>query len=434
MAKMSANQKILLLDLYPSFSRPYIQPYLYLGAFFDSLHVEYELYRWRDDEEELVARIAQGEFGFVFINLIMGPVLGLVEPVCRLIKRSHPAVQIWVGGIAVVYIRDLLERCPYIDRVSAGHPLRDPVAFAGELGEFGILNDLPSQVGFPLLVTNENIGAFIHQHLRGDRPINAINMSTASKCLHRCTFCYLSRAREWEQPLDRLFEDLSALQEQCDVRYFEFADDNFPADRPRLRSFCARVRRSGLDISYFCLASIDVLDAETLELMVESGLKRLFIGVDAIHPVHIRRLNKNYTPQEIFKTLDLVRSYPIDLTLSVVLGCPGETREQVQELYDWVRSIEPEFCYAPFLAPYPQTPVCRQAVELGFRLPDSLDGWATVADLGKPKPLLNPGIEADEYLEWKKRFNALATYRYRSDIGESLRRLKRAQGPSFPRL
>ena len=418
------RKKVLLLDLYPSSSRPYIQPYLYLGAFFDYLHVEYELYRWRDDEEELIKRIEQNEIGFVFINLIMGPVLGLVEPVCRLVKQFNPLVQIWVGGIAVIYIRELLKQCPYIDRVSSGHPIRNPKAFAEELYQFGIIAELcQREIRFPLLVTNKKIWSFIHQHFRGNLPINAINMSTASKCFHRCSFCYLSNGREWEQSLEQLFIELTSLQEQCDVRYFEFSDDNFPADRSRLHSFCTRAINSELDISYFCLASIDVIDAEILEMMIASGLKRLYIGVDAIHPKRIRQFKKNYTSEEVFNTIEIVRSYPIDLTLLVVLGCYGETREQIQELYDWVQSINPEFCYAPFLAPYPKTPIYYQAVSRGFCPPNSLNEWATVTDLEKPKPFLNPVIDEDEYLEWKVRFRKLSTNQYRSDIGESVRRL-----------
>lgn len=424
---ISNRKKVLLLDLYElSPSRPHIQPYLYLGAFFDHLHIEYELYRWQGNEEELTELIERREIGFVFVNLIMGPVLRLVEPVCCLIKRSNPSIYIWVGGIAVFFIRELLERCPYIDRVSAGHPRYDPEAFAKELYRYGLLTKLPQdKICFPRLVTNKNIRAFIHQHLGISRPIiNAINMSTSSGCLHRCSFCYLARTNGWTQPIDQLFEDLASLQEQYDIRYFEFSDDNFLENRQRLRAFHTKTSESGLDISYFCLGSIDILNAETLELMIESGLKRLFIGVDAIRPEYIRQLNKNYTQEAVFKTMALVRSYPIDLTLSLVIGNPGETQAQIQELYNWAKSINPEICYAQFLTPYPKTPTYYQALRLGFHPPDSLDGWGAIADFERPKIFFNPAIDEDEYRDWGARFHKLSTRRFRSDIGESARRWK----------
>ncbi len=361
----------------------------------------------------------------------MGAVLGLVERVCQLVKQNHPTIQIWVGGIAVLYVRELLERCSYIDRVSSGHPRYDPQAFANELYAHGILAQLPGErVSFPPLLANKHTRAFIHQHFRGSQPINALNLSTASGCMHRCAFCYLARVPGWTQPMDALFEDLSALQSQYNVRYFEFSDDNFPSSRPRLDAFCSHAQRSGLDLSYFCLGSIDALDAEKLDMMVESGLKRLYTGVDAIHPEHIRQLNKNYTPKQALKTMEHVRGYPIDLTLALVLGSYGETREQIQALYDWAQSINPEVCTVSFLTPYPGTPTFYQALDLGFVPPTSLREWAVVADPAVPKPVLNPAIDVQEYTEWRARFHKLSTRRYRSDIGESLRRVKKLEHTS----
>ncbi|MCP4358685.1 MAG: radical SAM protein [Chloroflexi bacterium] len=419
------RRKILLLDLYEvGTNKPFIQPYLYLGAFFDHLHINYELYRWQEDEGALIEQIDKQEIGFVFINLIMGPVLGLVEPVCRLIKKQRPSVKIWVGGIAVHFIRELLAACPFIDRVSDSHPRHNPQPFAEELVQNGILTQ-PAQgdICFPLLVTNRAITSFIHQHQRRHYPpVKTINLSSSSGCHHRCSFCYLARTKGWVQPLDRLFADLEMLQEQYDVRYFEFSDDNFPQNRQRLKAFRSRVLKSGLEISYFCLGSIDALNAETLELMVESGLKRLFIGIDAIRPEYMQTLNKNYEPKRVFKTMELVRAYPIDLTLSLVIGNPGETREQIQELYDWAESIAPEICYAQFLTPYPKTPTFVRALRRGFQPPQSLSGWARVADFERPKAVLNPAISEREYVEWGLRFRKLSTRRFRSDIGESVRR------------
>jgi len=418
------SKRILLLDLYKSRSRPYIQPYLYLGAFFDYLQVDYALYRWREDEEELLEHIGD-DVDYVFINLIMGPVLGLVEPICRLIKQHHPSTKIWVGGIATLYVKDLLERCPDIDHVSLGHPRRDPDGFVQELYAHGIVKRSPTKKKhFPPLVTNRHITSFMHQHLRGDERINAIYMSTSSGCHHRCAFCYLARTKGWQQPLDCLFKDLASLQQSHAIRYFEFADDNFTSNRRRLRAFCERASRSDLDLSYFCLASVDTLDAETLDMMVTSGLKRLYIGVDAIHNDRIQQLGKSYRSRSAFETVELVQSYPLDLTLAVVLGSHGETREQIQALYDWVKSIAPAFCTAAFLTPYPDTPTYYQAIELGFKPPDTLPGWAAIADWERPKPFLNPSIDVAEYHEWQRRFFALSTQQYRSGIGESVRRLE----------
>jgi hypothetical protein len=157
--------------------------------------------------------------------------------------------------------------------------------------------------------------------------------------------------------------------------------------------------------------------------MCTCGLKRQYIGVDGINPERISQLNKPYTPSAVRTKIELVRTYALDLTLAVVLGSPGETRRQVHDLYEWVSKIEPEFCEASFLTPYPGAAAFNQALELGFHPPTTLGDWAVLASLQTPKTFYNPDIGSDEYLEWASRFQALGTRRFRSDIGESARRL-----------
>jgi hypothetical protein len=422
---------ILLLDLYKSRGRALIQPYLYLGAFLDALHLPYTLYRWRNDRQELLERIERERVGHVFINLIMGPVLGYVEPVCRLLKSHFPGLTIWVGGIGVQSVRDLLEGCPDIDRVSAGNPCADPDGFARELFQAGLLAEQPPHfTRFPSLLIIKNLPVFLHEHQRGEGFIRAANLSTASGCPNACSFCYLANTRPWAHPLDALLEDLTGLQECHAVRYFEFSDDNFPADRDRLAGFCRRIKSSGLDFSFFCLSSLDVLDAQVLDQMCACGLKRLYIGVDGINTHQIGQLNKPYPAAAVPAKMDLVRTYPLDLTLAVVLGSPGENRRQIQDLYDWAAEVGPEFCEASFLTPYPGTAAYRRALALGFNPPTCLGDWAVLASLQIPKSFYNPQIGADEYLNWANRFQALGTHRFRSGIGESARRLSPAERPA----
>lgn len=420
-----AGPNLLLLDLYTSKGRALIQPYLYLGAFLDALHVPYALYRWRGDSQELLERIEQQRAGHVFVNLVLGPVLASVEEVCRLLKAQVPGLTIWAGGPATRYVRPLLERCPDIDRVSDGHPCYDADGFAAELHQAGLLPALPAHFArFPPLATNRFMPAFLHEHLRGEAPVKAVNLSSASGCPHRCAFCYLAGVRPWAQPIDHLIEDLTALQEQYDVRYFEFSDDNFPADPARLEAFCAAAQASGLDANWFCLSSLDVLDRKVMDRMCAAGLKRMYIGVDGIYPDRLGELRKPYTPETARTQVEMLRAYPVDLTLAVVLGSYGETREQVQGLYDWMAAAGPEICEVSFLSPYPGTVTYREALARGFRPPETLTEWAGVASLQVPKPFLNRLIPPDEYLEWAQRFQDLGTRRFRSGIGESVRRLE----------
>jgi tRNA A37 methylthiotransferase MiaB len=397
------------------------------------LHIDYTIFRWHEGEDDILLEFIENEqVTHVFINAIMGSVLALTEPIGKLIKEAYPSVEIWVGGIATLYVKALLSASAYVDHVSLGHPRANPRAFAEELATRGVLPSVPDDdFSFPPLEVNRHLDMFIHQHVKGDGTVNTINIASSSGCHHRCSFCYLARAAEWYQSPEDVVADMAMLQEKYDVRYFEFADDNFPSNLARVKEIFQRVSNAGLDFSFFCLTSVDVLTPEMLDMMIAGGLKKLHIGVDAFHADRIRQLNKNYDTASVTRVIEMVRSYPIDLTLALILGSYGETREQVQALYDWVSSIKPEICSPAFLTPYPNTSTYRQAIRRGFVPPDTLQGWAKVSKFGTPKPL-NPMIDANEYREWKQRFLALSTWEFRSEIGDSARRIPEQETQDFP--
>jgi Radical SAM superfamily len=427
------QDRVLLLDLYlleidavVREDRPFAQPYLYLGAFLEQLGVEHDIYRWYGPADELTAQVKAGGYGFVFVNLIIGPVLARVEPACRLIRETSPDTKIWVGGLAVHFVREMLEASPHIDHVSSGNPMRDPQGFAAELIEQGVICASGSQSAhFPVPSAYSQLARFVHEHDSDGGPLRTLNMTTACWCRNSCAFCYLRRAGVWRWPVGDLMDELVRLHGESGVCHLEYSDDNFAADSERLVAYAAGMARVGLHLPYHCLCSVDSLTEESLDVLESSGMRRVFVGVDAIHTRGLDLFRKAFTREDVFEAIGRLRSRRVDLTLAVVLGAFGETRDEVQELYDWVMGVAPEICAPQLLTPYPGTPLFTQAVAHGFVPPQSLEEWAVVGDQRRAKACSCQHITLEEYWWWYKAFQKLGTRRYRSGIGETMRRLKR---------
>lgn len=76
----------------------------------------------------------------------------------------------------------------------------------------------------------------------------------------------------------------------------------------------------------------DCLDAEKISLL-ESYAKRLEVdlelGMESIHDETLRRINRGCTHGELTYLLDKLADSPLNLCLHLVLGLPGETRDQM---------------------------------------------------------------------------------------------------------
>ena len=430
------SPRVLLLDLYEARTKPYIQPYLHLGAFLGSLGVAWDVFRWTGDADAVSQRVAAGRFTHVFVNAVCGPMLALVEAALAAAKRGGP-VETWVGGPAVHFLPELLAASPSVDRVSRGHPRADPDSFTRELLAGSLLSELPPTPSrFPSLLANERLPAFLHEHIDRERGGHAVSLNTTSAggCPSRCVFCYLARAPAWAQPIEALVADLARLVERYGLRYVELSDDNFAADVGRVGRFAAALEQADLDLAFFCLSSIETLDVERLDLLCGAGLAHLFVGVDAIAPRHLKALGKPYGRPELDTALARLSAYPIDIYLSLVIGNPGETRAELEELLAWSQEVAPPVVFLNFLTPYPGTPAFRERVARGgLEAPTTLEGWAELCRLGRPKGWPGAVIDLDEYEDWKGRFREVATREFRSAIGASVRRTA-ATPARFPEL
>jgi hypothetical protein len=422
----SRTAHILLLDLYPSSSRPIIQPFLYLGAFLDYYEIKYSIFRWTRKSQDLLDFLSMNRITHVFINLIMGKVLSLLEPACQSIKGYDKQIQIWVGGIAVFYIFDSLKQNRSIDYISFHNPVENQFDFLNTLMAHGIINDQKVVSDkFPSLVSNKNLPLFMHQHDSNEGPVNSINITSSRGCINRCGFCYLSKLSKWEQPVGHIVKDLKLLKDKFNIQYFEFSDDNFLCNPRRVDELYSMLKQENIHIDFFCLTSINTINKDIIEKAVSFGLRKLFIGIETNNPRLLSLYNKTFVFDDVAEKLSLLDKYPIDLTLSLVIGGPTETSKQLQELHGFIEMIKPEKCIPYFLTAIPGTKIFEFAIQSGLEQPRTIQDWADISDNGVPKPYFNKNISSEEYKEWHKKFTALSTNSYRSNIKQSIRKLIR---------
>jgi anaerobic magnesium-protoporphyrin IX monomethyl ester cyclase len=175
------------------------------------------------------------------------------------------------------------------------------------------------------------------------------------------------------------------------------------------------------------------LPEELWHLAKKSGLRRLLVGVESGDDKMLKRIRKDITISQVYQVAERMRDMGLAGNFPFIVGFPDETDESVAITINCVkrlRAMSPDFDTPIFyFKPYPGSAIVTEAVNKGFRLPDSLAEWSTfdfVAGLPgpwvtEPKYQLIERFKFFQELAWKRAsagwdvLQRLARYRCQRD-------------------
>lgn len=208
---------------------------------------------------------------------------------------------------------------------------------------------------------------------------------TSYGCPGHCTFCSNKCKRKWvELPLYKVERDIDNLMNIYPFREIVLFDATVFTNKQRARDINKIMWKHNLQW---------IADARACELYnVDSnyfddftGLKQLTIGLESGSKKVIDIMQKGRNHLQIYKKVaSMMSKTNIRMVSGVVLGCPGETPEDLQETIDYIleiKQINPNFYISTtFFRPLPETLMNDMAKEYGYKEPESLAEWAIVGD------------------------------------------------------
>ena len=277
-----------------------------------------------------------------------------------------------VGGVRVLaavgcmverYRRDLQQSLPEVD------------LFLG-------LQDLPDLV--PQLVMRGLLDGREHKHPGSRLPAGGLRhlsyLKVSEGCDHKCAFCAIPiwRGRHRSFEVEQLVEEARALEARGVVELNLVAQDlaHYGRDqdgRVELHHLIERLVES-TQIPWFRLLYIYSAGLRPALVELMAAEQRLLPYIDMpIQHASARMLELMRRPERPDRLRDKIawlRSEIPDLTIrtTVVLGFPGETEEDFEELLDFMREVQFEHLGAFAYSPQPGT----AGAELPDPVPDSL--------------------------------------------------------------
>jgi radical SAM superfamily enzyme YgiQ (UPF0313 family) len=211
---------------------------------------------------------------------------------------------------------------------------------------------------------------------------------TARGCNQNCTFCNcsaLSNRNIFLHSTERVIEELAYLSE-----YKKFLvpvpiyDDGFTIIPSRAIKICEAIVENNIKLPLLCITRCDKITEEMLDLMKQAGFVSVGFSLESAVPKVLRAIGKVNPPENIasgnfnkergyIDKLKSMTSYAKKIGmervfLSVMIGLPGETRQDALKTIEFVKQLNIDFYSHNFLHIYKGTPLYQNYGEYGYKI------------------------------------------------------------------
>jgi radical SAM superfamily enzyme YgiQ (UPF0313 family) len=205
----------------------------------------------------------------------------------------------------------------------------------------------------------------------------AASLMTSRGCPYQCVFCSAGSfwKRRWRpRSPENVLGELSFLYHEHNVRNFSFFDDNFMVKKERAIDICKGIIARKLDIRWVASSHVAHIDEDLLEWMRKSGCFRIDFGIESGSPKVLHHMKKGQTVAQIERTFGLVHASGIHPRAYLIVGCPGETKETIDETLSLMKKIRPyDSRTAEIILVFPGTQLYESALTQGMMTEDD---WA----------------------------------------------------------
>ena len=304
---------------------------------------------WEDVERQ----IANIDFDFAMISVATVDFDPAIK-IAKIIKRKNPALKIMVGGAHPTLMTDETATVKEFDYI---------FTHEAEITLPAVMKDINNA---PRIIHGElppNLDAvpFVDRTLAPDgetpwfkgfkKPYYAVTASRG--CLYNCTFCQPAERAMFgnkvrKRSVENLMEELLYLSKEHGMRSFMIHDDCFTQYYSWVEEFCDRKKELGLDQIFACQSRADIIckNPEIIEKLRDAGLRYVLIGFESGSNRILNYIKKNVTVEQNIQAALICKKLGIKIFANYMFGLPSETKEEMRQTVNMIRTIHPDH-YSP---------------------------------------------------------------------------------------
>lgn len=191
------------------------------------------------------------------------------------------------------------------------------------------------------------------------KPRRFVSIATSRGCPFNCSFCsvILLFGRKYRyNSVDRVMAEIH--RNGANAQHIFFCDDNFTANRERIKELCERILREGLKLEWSAQVRVEAArDPELLKLMAKSGCYTVFVGLESINPATLKAYNKGQSVEHIKDCVINFHKYGIRVHGMFVFGSEEDHYQVIRDTVTFSRQLDLDSLQYLILTPVPGTKV-----------------------------------------------------------------------------
>ncbi|OQZ04017.1 MAG: hypothetical protein B6D34_05305 [Candidatus Brocadia sp. UTAMX1] len=165
---------------------------------------------------------------------------------------------------------------------------------------------------------------------------------TSRGCWRNCAFCSINAWYERGggkkfrvRSVENIVTEMKELYFRYGVRIFNFQDDNFFLPKPekalrRFEELREGLKREGIEgIAVAVKARPDSITYDSIRVLDDLGLFRVFLGVENAHENGLRNLNRKCTLDQILNALRILNDFDVHLAYNLLMFEPDTVLDDI---------------------------------------------------------------------------------------------------------
>jgi anaerobic magnesium-protoporphyrin IX monomethyl ester cyclase len=229
-------------------------------------------------------------------------------------------------------------------------------------------------------------------------------------CPFQCTFCLapkMAGKRFRARSPKNVVDELQWLRDVHKADAYTFHDETFTYDKKRVFEICKEIKNRNIGLPWDCSTRVDQISKELLAEMSRANCQLVSFGVESGSQKILNAMKKGTTVEQNETAIKWAKEAGLSVSLSVIIGYPGETANTLEQTLDFVRKTEPDSVLMSLATPYPGIELYDVMKEMGWQV---CEDWSR-CDM-QTSVFENPSLPLDLREMRKSFYNRFYSVRY----------------------